>query len=87
MWDLPGPVLEPVSSALAGGFLTTVHQGSPYSEIFDVATFLNGIWPILKISLLILVEHNSYRVLNFENLDLGYLYSRTLSSFSHLFEN
>ena len=23
MWDLPGPGLEPVSSALAGGFLTT----------------------------------------------------------------
>ena len=24
MWDLPGPGLEPVSPALAGGFLTTV---------------------------------------------------------------
>ena len=23
MWDLPGPGLEPVSSALTGGFLTT----------------------------------------------------------------
>ena len=23
MWDLPGPGLEPVSPALAGGFLTT----------------------------------------------------------------
>ena len=29
MWDLPGPGLEPVSPALAGGFLTTAPPGSP----------------------------------------------------------
>ena len=29
MWDLPGPGLEPMSPALADGFLTTDHQGSP----------------------------------------------------------
>ena len=31
MWDLPGPVegLEPMSPALAGGFLTTVPPGKP----------------------------------------------------------
>ena len=27
MWDLPGPGLEPVSSALAGGFSTTAPPG------------------------------------------------------------
>ena len=27
MWDLPGPGLEPVSPALAGGFLTTLPPG------------------------------------------------------------
>ena len=27
MWDLPGPALEPVSPALAGGFLTTASPG------------------------------------------------------------
>ena len=27
MWDLPGPGLEPVSPALAGGFLTTEPPG------------------------------------------------------------
>ena len=27
MWDLPGPGLEPVSLALAGGFLTTEPPG------------------------------------------------------------
>ena len=30
MWDLPGPGLEPVSPALAGGFLTTVSPTKPY---------------------------------------------------------
>ena len=29
MWDLPGPGLEPVSPALAGGFLTTAPPGKP----------------------------------------------------------
>ena len=27
MWDLPGPGLEPMSSELAGGFLTTAPPG------------------------------------------------------------
>ena len=31
MWDLPGPGLEPVSPALAGGFLTTAPPGKPLS--------------------------------------------------------
>ena len=30
MWDLPGRGLEPVSTALAGGFLTTAPPGKPY---------------------------------------------------------
>ena len=29
MWDLPGPGLEPVSLALASGFLTTAPPGKP----------------------------------------------------------
>ena len=29
MWDLPGPGLEPVSPALAGGFLTTTPPETP----------------------------------------------------------
>ena len=29
MWDLPGPGLEPLSPALAGGFLTTAPPGRP----------------------------------------------------------
>ena len=30
MWDLPGPGIEPMSLALAGGFLTTAPPGKPY---------------------------------------------------------
>ena len=29
MWNLPGPGLEPMSPALAGGFLTIVPPGKP----------------------------------------------------------
>ena len=29
MWDLPGPGIEPVSPALAGGFFTTKPSGKP----------------------------------------------------------
>ena len=30
MWDVPGPGIEPVSPALAGGFLTTAPPGKPH---------------------------------------------------------
>ena len=39
MWDLPGPGLEPVSPALAGGFLTTEPPGKSL-ETMDVLTIL-----------------------------------------------
>ena len=35
MWDLPGPGLQPMSPALAGGFFTTVPPGKP-----TLATFI-----------------------------------------------
>ena len=34
MWDLPGPGIEPVSPALAGGFLTTVPPRKPQFSSF-----------------------------------------------------
>ena len=34
MWDPPGPGLEPMSPALAGGFLTTAPPGKPPSTGF-----------------------------------------------------
>ena len=38
MWDLPGPGLEPVSPALADGFLTTVPPGKP-KIMFSILSF------------------------------------------------
>ena len=35
MWDLPGPGLEPVSPALAGGFLTTAPPGKSYCSVIN----------------------------------------------------
>ena len=35
MWDLPGPVIEPVSPELAGGFLTNEPQGKSLKGIID----------------------------------------------------
>ena len=35
MWDLPGPGLEPVSPALAGGFLTTAPPGKSQDWILS----------------------------------------------------
>ena len=37
MWDLPRPGLEPVSPALAGGFLTTAPPGKPLNLNFCTA--------------------------------------------------
>ena len=53
MWDLPGPGLEPVSLALAGGFLTTVLPGKPNPFIF--AVIIVGVQ--LKSTLLLFVFH------------------------------
>ena len=36
-WDLPRPGLEPVSPALAGGFLTTAPPGKSPALIFDMS--------------------------------------------------
>ena len=40
IWDLPGPGMEPVSPALAGGFLTTVLPGKPLIVIFFQSSLL-----------------------------------------------
>ena len=48
MWDLPGPGLEPVSPALAGGFLTTGPRGkSGLGEkeiLWDGMIILHELW-------------------------------------------
>ena len=35
IWNLPGPGIEPVSPALAGGFLTTGPPGWSYIQLFN----------------------------------------------------
>ena len=40
MWDLPGPGLEPVSPALAGGFLTAAPPGKPPNVSFFCPFFI-----------------------------------------------
>ena len=47
MWDLPGPGLEPVSPALAGGFSTTAPPGKPPKFYFGEGKYgilLKEIW-------------------------------------------
>ena len=39
MWDLPGPGLEPVFSALAGGSLTTAPPGKPHFAFLNFGVF------------------------------------------------
>ena len=36
VWDLPGPGLDPVSPALAGGFATSAPPGEPRTQNFEV---------------------------------------------------
>ena len=57
MWDLPGPGHEPVSPALAGGFLTTAPPGKPQNAILDQSRFwgfffgklINFYWSIVDL--------------------------------------
>ena len=47
MWDLPGPGLEPMSLALAGGFLTTEPPGK--SLQINLETHLLSTCPVLTL--------------------------------------
>ena len=47
MWDLPRPGLEPVSPALAGGFLTTAPPGKSYQGFLFVDVRITH-FPTLK---------------------------------------
>ena len=41
MWDLPGPGLEPVSPALAGGFLTTTPRGKSLKRVLNQVVYFS----------------------------------------------
>ena len=56
MWDLHGPGLEPVSPALAGGFLTTAPPGKsrfPPLLFIKFLLFFNLSFTFIKVILLI----------------------------------
>ena len=53
MWDLPGPGLEPVSPALADGFVTTVPPGKPCSWTFDDWLWCIFVWMSFNLSFLV----------------------------------
>ena len=40
MWDLPGPGIEPVSPALAGGFLTTAPPGKSSGILYIITPLI-----------------------------------------------
>ena len=45
MWDLPGPGIDPMSPALAGGSLTTAPTGKPDHMVF-ILQFVNMVYHI-----------------------------------------
>ena len=49
MWDIPGPGLEPVSPALAGGFLTTAPPGKP-----PICSFFWSVFSFESLSIVII---------------------------------
>ena len=48
MWDLPGPGLERVSPALAGGFLTTAPPGKPLNIAIKWTEYCRGEATVFK---------------------------------------
>ena len=47
MWDLPGPGLEPMSPALAGGVLTTAPPGKPGNDFLPLLISSSPHCPLL----------------------------------------
>ena len=58
MWDLPGPGLEPVSPAMAGGFSTTTPPGKP-QLILNVYLVFNSVILQPQYKLIFLVSYLS----------------------------
>ena len=54
MWDLPGPGLEPVLPALAGGFLTTVPPGKPEDVLLILIFFFLNIYLFIYLFMAVL---------------------------------
>ena len=68
MWELPGPGLEPLSPALAGGFLTTAPPGKPSRLLSTAAETLS--WLALGSGVTVLTKEG---VLKSDTPGLGHL--------------
>ena len=84
MWDLPGPGLEPVSPALAGGFLTTAPPGKPTDAYLNIC--LSHCSPVCLF--LYFISQNNYadQVICFSSLGGSLSYREEMLSgqaFSH----
>ena len=51
LWDLPGPGLEPLSPALAGGFLTTAPPEKPWILHIFIELFIYFYLPLAALGL------------------------------------
>ena len=70
MWDLPGPGLEPVSPALAGGFLTTVPPEKAY--IYNI--YIIYILYIVYIIYILYILYIIYIIYTIYNIYIIYIY-------------
>lgn len=60
MWDLPGPGMEPMSPALAGGFLTPGPQGSPlHSQSSTLSSHCSHLYLLCAPCTLFILKHIS----------------------------
>ena len=57
MWDPPGPGIEPVSPALAGGLLTTAPPGKSLSQILDQPKHVINQYYLLLLDMLCLPRY------------------------------
>ena len=58
MWDLPGPGIEPLSPALAGGFLTTAPPGKPCYFCFNIIYLIVNLYDLILIKKIFLIPEN-----------------------------
>ena len=71
MWDLPGPGLEPVFPALAGGFLTTAPPGKSYKVLYQSYVFrIFSPSPGFTVPLAISLKEQKFYVLMKSNLSI-----------------
>ena len=67
LWDIPRPGLEPMSPALAGGFLTTVPPGKPHLDCFKLTSSSTPGFVCSHF-----LETSSWNCARWRNLRLGY---------------